>query len=622
MKKLFNLAYFVLMGLAAITFGACTDSYEYDPATVSGNQVFFDFNLPTTRNITTSASSFDVQIKRYVTNDAITVPLTVTKEAGSIFNVPASVSFAAGQAEATIPITYDPAAVVYGKYENLTLSVGDASYSTPYGVSTYTFSAGATMWKKMSGKATYREDLITGFYGVQNLTYNVDIEENIVQPGYYRLVNPYGPAWAYNDDKNFESISGDNYYMVINAVDPNFVYIEQFESGVELVGGDGPISFQSYIQYYLDSGQYTLDFLKTNASQYFGKLKDGVITMPAKTMLISEKNYNDGAWYTSNPNGLFAIAMPGSVIADYSCDFEYTGRLTDPTDQDFAEGVLTLGEDVASARYTLISAADSSYDPTNPGDDVPTITESGFISVPFDESGDYILVVSLYNAAKEYVGYAAFQLKLKSSKDNVEQFNPVAAGIFTLCARDLSAAVSQSGEAWGTLMEEPVPSEAILSQSTADPSRFMISPFFREGNDFYFTYDADANKCIVDGVDTGFQGQLSDGSAAHILCTDLETFFEQDLTGSALDSYFNADYGLYIFSLIYHDPGFNGYWACEMETYEVLEEVEQAAKKAFKKAADYQSWHMFSADKVHNDRLKPMPKPYKRANLVPFNGQF
>ena len=67
MKKLFNLAYFVLMGLAAITFGACTDSYEYDPATVSGNQVFFDFNLPTTRNITTSASSFDVQIKRYVT---------------------------------------------------------------------------------------------------------------------------------------------------------------------------------------------------------------------------------------------------------------------------------------------------------------------------------------------------------------------------------------------------------------------------------------------------------------------------------------------------------------------------------------------------------------------------
>ena len=74
--------------------------------------------------------------------------------------------------------------------------------------------------------------------------------------------------------------------------------------------------------------------------------------------------------------------------------------------------------------------------------------------------------------------------------------------------------------------------------------------------------------------------------------------------------------------MIYHDPGFNGYWACEMETYEVLEEVEQAAKKAFKKAADYQSWHMFSADKVHNDRLKPMPKPYKRANLMPFNGQF
>ena len=90
MKKLFNLAYFVLMGLAAITFGACTDSYEYDPATVSGNQVFFDFNLPTTRNITTSASSFDVQIKRYVTTEAITVPLTVTKEAGSIFIFPAS----------------------------------------------------------------------------------------------------------------------------------------------------------------------------------------------------------------------------------------------------------------------------------------------------------------------------------------------------------------------------------------------------------------------------------------------------------------------------------------------------------------------------------------------------
>ena len=101
------------------------------------------------------------------------------------------------------------------------------------------------------------------------------------------------------------------------------------------------ISFSSLVAYYLSKGK-TIDEIKTANPEYFGTLKDGIINMPANSMLISEENYNDGAWSVAAKNGLFTVALPGSVIADYSLDVAYVGRYTSAENVDYARLEFTL----------------------------------------------------------------------------------------------------------------------------------------------------------------------------------------------------------------------------------------------------------------------------------------
>ena len=412
MKNLFKYTFVALAGLMGMVFSACTNDYTYDPATVSGSQVYFSDQLPAIHEISTKASSFEVEVLRVDTKDAISVPLTVTKPDNSIFTIPSSVSFAAGQASAKISIGYDPANVEYGNYEDITLSIADANLATIYGLSSYSFKAGATAWVDY-GTALYREDLITTFFGVDNIVYEVPIQKNVVEEGYYRLVNPYGKYYKYNDPGDFDETTDS--YLTINATDPDWVYVE--ESPTTTNWSYGVFSMTSYVQYYLNNG-YTLDFIKSNAPQLFGKLKDGVITMPATSMLLSMAAYNNGTWYDANGSGLFAVALPGHVIADYSLVCEYAGRFTDIADNDYVRNTFTFGEDVESVKYVIVPAGtdvdeiiagikDGSIEATE-------VTASGDSEIPFnEETGNYMVVAVIY-AGGEPVGEQARTIQRSS----------------------------------------------------------------------------------------------------------------------------------------------------------------------------------------------------------------
>ena len=159
------------------------------------------------------------------------------------------------------------------------------------------------------GKAQYRENLVTTFFKVDNVVYEVPIEKNIVREGYYRLVNPYGVYYPYNEPGYYDADAIS--YMTINATDPDFVYVEL--SPTTMDWGYGVFSMQSVVSYFLNNG-YSLEEIKASNPELFGQLKDGVITMPAKSMAISMANEDNGAWYYSNPDGLFAVALPGYTI--------------------------------------------------------------------------------------------------------------------------------------------------------------------------------------------------------------------------------------------------------------------------------------------------------------------
>ena len=146
MKNFVKSSYLALVALIATAFSACTNDYEYTAATAPENEVYFSNALVSTIEIDKNAGSFEVALNRVSDKGSITVPLTFEAGEGNVYNVPASVTFADGQKETKIAVTYNPDDIQYGQYVGGTIKIGGAEFDTTYGISAYTFNAGCTAW--------------------------------------------------------------------------------------------------------------------------------------------------------------------------------------------------------------------------------------------------------------------------------------------------------------------------------------------------------------------------------------------------------------------------------------------------------------------------------------------
>ena len=584
MKKILKFSYMVLLSLMAFAISSCTSDYDYTGAPKVANEVYFSNTQESTIQLSKSNSSFDITLHRVSKDGELTVPLTYTAGEGSIFTVPSSVTFADGETEAPIKVTYNPDDVKYGTYTGGTITVNGEGIDTTYGIGSFTFTAGATEWADINtnkSMGSYREDVLTTFFNVGNSVDEVKIQQSVVEPGKYRIVNPY-ESW-----KNEEGVTYDadnDHYWVINATDPDYAYVETCRTGLA-VGEYGEITVTSFVAYYLAAGK-TLDEIKSAHPEYFGTLKDGVITMPQNSLLISMANYNNGGLYKSNKNGLFAVALPGSVIANYSAEATYKGRFTDGKDNDFAEFNIEKSDDVAKVKYALVPAS-SDLNATASGImdgsvESEELTQSGDVQVAFDATGKYTLVMVLYNAANEAVGVETLDVSLKSSKDAAEVWNDVAAGTMTIGVKSLGSMLFQQDP--GVLLGKAVVQEGILSQSASDPTKFRITPFLDDSTPLEFTVAEDGS-IVTETQETG----LSAGETP-VLVTDIVSFFGatsdngQYLLQNGIYSHYDSAKKLYTFYNIYTDADGNGY-AFESDTFEVTTEGEaRSLAKAIAKA--------------------------------------
>lgn len=363
MKKSFIYTMLLTVGVM-LGITACSSDNNWQPGSVSGQQVFFSNNLGSSYEISPTENSFSVQVSRYDKSGALNVPLTVTMNEGSIFNVPTSVSFADGQDVANLVISYNPADIVYGKYDTITVVLNDAAVTTPYGISTYKFTAGVTEWVKLKGSGLYRDDFIGSLWSsVGNQVWDVDIYESAITPGRYKVATPYSPDYGFRKSKlwsNEEEILGywkntGNCDMIIDATDPDFVYFQYFDSGLLDLPDEGMLGMTSYVWYWLRNGN-DLESIKAARPSYFGKLKDNVITFETpKTLLMTMNGENELKWY-GNANGMLAIALPGGVFSDYSASVVYEGIFTNPAGEVFAMGSLTLGPDATNVKGIIMPA--------------------------------------------------------------------------------------------------------------------------------------------------------------------------------------------------------------------------------------------------------------------------
>ena len=379
MKFLRNITKAVLAASLLTVMVACEEEAVYTPAQdLTNAQVYFSNETEKDVKLSMQDTELNVAICRANTNGELDVKLE--KTGSELMNVPSSVKFADGENVANIKVTFDPEAIGYDNPQTLNIALADSTMATPYGESVFSLTALIpSPWTSL-GTATVTEDFMTTFFNVSNIQFPVEIQENDLTPGYYRLVNPYTSAFPYNAPEDYDG--SQNYYLYIHAENPSAVYIEKTALGVDW--GYGQFYMWSLADYYMQKGQTAEDVM---AAGYFGTLKEGEITFPVNSLLISMANYKDGAFYQSNTNGLFSILLPGYVKADYSAEVQYAGIFTAADETVSAVANLTLGADAKDVKAIVMTQADDAdavADALAAGDLEGTAVQAGRIEVPFN----------------------------------------------------------------------------------------------------------------------------------------------------------------------------------------------------------------------------------------------
>lgn len=195
-----------------------------------------------------------------------------------------------------------------GVYTAVAVSYNSQNEPQSYGSVQFEYTAGGPVWNTL-GMAQYTDGFVCATYIMQPATYEVEIQESDETPGLYRLVNPYGEAFPYNEPGDWDSSK--DYYLEINAVDPQGVYIEPQSLGFDW--GDGIYYASSMAGYYLAGGN-SLEAIK-NAG-YCGTLADGVISFPTQTLLVAQGAPSD--WATESYIANLAYDEEANPIAGYA----------------------------------------------------------------------------------------------------------------------------------------------------------------------------------------------------------------------------------------------------------------------------------------------------------------
>ena len=185
-----------------------------------------------------------------------------------------------------------------GEYTIVTANYDEKRKFVGGNICSFTYEASsAEKWESL-GMCKYTDDLIGPLFQADPVSYPVEVWVRADKPGIYRMVNPYGAAFPYNEEGDWDA--SQDYYIDINAEDPNGVYIEEQETGCDW--GYGMMSIMSMGYFYMAAGN---SFEDVKNAGYMGTLENNVITFPVKGMVLGD----DEGMYYGNKNGAFLLDL-------------------------------------------------------------------------------------------------------------------------------------------------------------------------------------------------------------------------------------------------------------------------------------------------------------------------
>lgn len=455
-----NKIFAAILCLMTIVLGSCKED-TYSPAEMLQTaQVYFPSDGQSVYDLVMANDyvSVSVPLHRVKTDDKITVNVTATGADGDTIKVAKTVTFEEGSNAAMISIDVKTAELGYDNFKTINLSIADEDYKTPYGYSSKTIIVGVPAPWVSLGDATYIEQFVGVLFGVDNIKYPVEIQENNLIPGFYRLVFPYDGKYEYNGDGQWDDTQ--TYYLEIHAENPDKVYISTQAVGMDW--GYGMFMVGTLAGYYHDKGD------EAKAEPYYGTLVDGVLTFPANSLLLAMTDYNNGGLY-SGGDGTPILVLPGYTLADFSVSATYQGIFITPSEQTFAVVGVTKGEDAKTVKAVVVEA---SVDPAAvadaiaSGDIEATDVEDDIVYVPTDglTGSLQIVTVSLDGDVVKEIDAVPFEYYGGGS-------NPwVSLGMGLYCDDFIAPLFTKEGEA--------ITYEVEILESTEKPGLYrLVNPY-------------------------------------------------------------------------------------------------------------------------------------------------
>lgn len=316
----------LLIVAAAGLFTSCSDEGYWDAyntkstTTYSFMQKSNNFNLGATDTL----PDIKVTVNRNTNRGNVTLPLNVQFNSNIMSVDPANITsqdnvvviFNEGEYTADLFINVDEARIQKGfNYEAQVSFLVDSLnfFEHNYSISgnksfTLTFVQNYT-WVSI-GKCLYTDDVVDapGFGLPQIVTYEVETEQAVENHSIIRLKNAYGAIYPYNAPGDYDT--NKNYYITINAEDPEGVYIDGWcEMGMDW--GYGMFSVTSYGWYLMNNGN-SFDVVKKNG--LFGTIDENlVITFPVKGLVMQMADW--GMTY-ANKNGACKIDLSTTELLE------------------------------------------------------------------------------------------------------------------------------------------------------------------------------------------------------------------------------------------------------------------------------------------------------------------
>ena len=309
-----NKLYIYAAAAVALMTTACTDEVKYTPAEPSPlTAYYFPTTNSTSQDLVDGTSAFSVSIARAKLDGEETISITSSVDPAGAFEIPESVTFADGEGVTTFQVRYDLNNIEVNTHYTISLAIPGIE-NTEYSYGNFDIDVIYLPWPTMVGEngedfGWYREGFFYGlFTALPDLEYQVTIQKHPTTEGIYRILNPYKPDenGCYYVEEFFGGYDLDNdFYIVINATDPDKVYVETGYSGIYLDGDpDYPIILSSLAANTIAGGG-------NPAASDYGTLKDGVITMPAKSLLVFMDIGDGFGGYYGNNEGTFRVVLPG-----------------------------------------------------------------------------------------------------------------------------------------------------------------------------------------------------------------------------------------------------------------------------------------------------------------------